>query len=919
VLVLAGGQGRRMRRLTLTSAGISVPKQFCSLGRGPSLLHAALRRARAIAPPARIFVTVTAAHRRWWRGLAKNLPAENILAETRQCGTGIGILHPLLEILQRDPHACIAILPSDHYFADEATLAAGLRDAMRLARSYPHEIMLLGFEPEECDPELGYIVPIKGPPRMVRPVQCFVEKPGRDAMPALAAQGALLNSFIVVARARTLLALFERRYPQPVRRLRKFLALPPNPEMRRRRLSRLYRDLPEIDFSFDIVSLAAARLRVVRIASCGWSDLAHPRDSIGRCGAMQAGSPRRVQHRPAGAARSILPSAPHYRSARWSASQRRADRMRILTFNCGSSSIKCRVVETDGEAHAFELRVENIGSDHARLFVGTVERAIPGKPDAAAAVDAVLAEMRACWPTLGELDAVVHRVVHGGDRFTAPVVIAGEVLKQLDALESLAPLHNPPAIRAIRGAIELFAAIPHVAVFDTAFHATLPRHTREYALPAEVRAKFGIRRYGFHGISHGGVAPRVAAFLKREARDLRVISCHLGSGASITAIDGGRSVETSMGMTPLEGLVMGTRAGDLDPGVLVELAKQMQPAALEELLNRRSGLAGLAGTADMREIERRATGGDADCALALSIYTHRIRKYLGAYAAVLGGADAIVFTGGVGEHSAFVRRRSVETLGFLGVAIDETRNHDAVVSETRPLIDVATPESRVRVLVLRADEEQAMANATATLLAAGPLAQVRPRIPIAVSARHAHLSQATIDRLFGPGYALRPRSPLSQSGQFSAQETVRLVGPHGALEHVRLMGPPREHDQVEISRSDEIVLGVDAPVRLSGDLADTPGVVIEGPEARVTLHRGVICARRHIHMNPEDARRLGVVEGEVVSVRIDSRGRDLVFDDVSVRISPGFTLELHLDTDEANAAGVSAGDSAELVRSSPHT
>jgi acetate kinase len=590
--------------------------------------------------------------------------------------------------------------------------------------------------------------------------------------------------------------------------------------------------------------------------------------------------------------------------------------MRILAFNCGSSSIKCRVIEGASRQRGFELRVEGIGSAEARMVVGETTRPLPGKPDAIAAIDAALAELRARWTELGELDGVVHRVVHGADRFTEPVIIAGEVLERLEELGRLAPLHNPPAIHAIRGARELFPRIPHVAVFDTAFHATLPDDAREYALPAAVRTRFGIRRYGFHGISHGSVTARVAALLKRDARELRVISCHLGSGASITAIDGGRSVETSMGMTPLEGLVMGSRAGDLDPGVVLELARRMTPDALESLLNHEAGLTGLTGSADLSDIEHRARAGDADCDLALSIYTHRLRKYLGAYAAVLGGVDAIVFTGGVGEHSALVRARSVETLDFLGVRIDEIRNREARVDAQQPALDVATRESRVRIVVLRADEELAMTAAAAALITVQPTTATHLAIPIAISARHAHLSQETIDRLFGSGYCLHSRSALSQSGQFAAQETVRLVGPHGTLEHVRLRGPPRERDQVEISRSDEIALGIEAPVRLSGDLDGTPGVLVEGPEGRAKLRGGVICARRHIHMSPDDAQRLGISDCDIVTVRIDSQGRDLLFGDVSVRVSPHFTLELHLDTDEANAAGVRSGDRAELLRPS---
>lgn len=205
-----------------------------------------------------------------------------------------------------------------------------------------------------------------------------------------------------------------------------------------------------------------------------------------------------------------------------------------------------------------------------------------------------------------------------------------------------------------------------------------------------------------------------------------------------------------------------------------------------------------------------------------------------------------------------------------------------------------------------------MAADAARLLASSPRPSVSLRIPVAVSARHAHLSQATIDRLFGHGYSLRAKTALSQDGQFSAQETVRLIGPRGELPHVRLMGPPREHDQVEISRSDEFILGIDAPVRISGDLANTPGATLEGPHGSVTLSQGVICARRHIHMNPLDAERLGIADCGTVSVRIDSDGRDLTFDDVSVRVSPAFRLELHLDTDEANAAGITEGSMAEV-------
>ena len=406
---------------------------------------------------------------------------------------------------------------------------------------------------------------------------------------------------------------------------------------------------------------------------------------------------------------------------------------------------------------------------------------------------------------------------------------------------------------------------------------------------------------------------RVSKRLGKAPQDLRVISCHLGSGASVAAVEYGRSVETSMGMTPLEGLVMGTRAGDLDPGILLELNRHLSIDEVSHLLNKGSGLAGITGSGDLRNIERRAAEGDETCRLALTLYTHRIRKYLGAYAAVMGGVDVIAFTGGVGENSALVRHRCLQRLEFLGARLDEDANRGARVSAQSPAVEVSRSDSRVRIFVLRADEEQAMAAEAARLLPTMDRPAAKLRIPVAVSARHAHLSQATIGKLFGEGYELRPKTALSQRGQYSAQEVVRVIGPRGSIDNVRLMGPPRAHDQVEISRSDEFVLGIDAPVRISGDLANTPGVTLEGPSGRVSIPSGVICARRHIHMNEADALRMGIRDCDTVSVKVDSAGRDLVFADVSVRVAPQFTLELHLDTDEANAAGVQPGDYAELA------
>jgi acetate kinase len=310
--------------------------------------------------------------------------------------------------------------------------------------------------------------------------------------------------------------------------------------------------------------------------------------------------------------------------------------------------------------------------------------------------------------------AVVHRVVHGGERFTRPTRIDDDTLAELDALAALAPLHNPPAIVAIRAARKIFGAAPHYAMFDTSFHTTLPPHAREYALSSAVRERYGIRRFGFHGISHEHVMQRVAAQMGGSPADLRIISCHLGNGASVAAIEHGRSVETSMGMTPLEGLVMGTRAGDLDPGVVLELMRDHDRAALEDLLTRKSGLLGLTGTNDMRQIDRRAKAGDATCRLSLDVYAHRICKYLGAYAAAMGGVDVIAFTGGVGENNADVRQRCLRRLEFLGVLLDEDLNR-AGLAHGMQCAEISKSRSRVRLFVLRADEELAMAEAIAAL------------------------------------------------------------------------------------------------------------------------------------------------------------------------------------------------------------
>jgi acetate kinase len=398
--------------------------------------------------------------------------------------------------------------------------------------------------------------------------------------------------------------------------------------------------------------------------------------------------------------------------------------MRIFALNCGSSSLKSAAIDGSQQRRLLDIRVENLGTAACHMRIDGVEQPLAPTTDLGAAVKLVLEQLRSRTSGSGSPDAIVHRIVHGAERFLRTVRIDEAVLAEIEELNHLAPLHNPPAVAAVHFARQVFPDIAQVAAFDTAFHATLPPQAREYALPLPVRKRFGIRRYGFHGISHAHVMQSVAAYLHAEPDSLRIISCHLGNGASVAAIERGRSVETSMGMTPLEGLVMGTRAGDLDPGIVLELSQSggLDHREMEALFNRESGMAGLTGTSDVREIERRAEAGDEECRLALAVYSHRVRKYIGAYAAVMGGVDTIAFTGGVGENSISIRQQCLQRMEFLGAVLDQHRNRNVVLSGADACCEISGEGSRTHILVVRADEELAMAREAVALLSATSVA-----------------------------------------------------------------------------------------------------------------------------------------------------------------------------------------------------
>lgn len=387
----------------------------------------------------------------------------------------------------------------------------------------------------------------------------------------------------------------------------------------------------------------------------------------------------------------------------------------VLVINSGSSSFKYQLIDVESQEALASGLVERIGEPlgAATHEVGGVKTVIELPiPDHAVGFDLMLQAFEDAGPSLAEaqLAAVGHRVVQGGARFFHPTLITDLVEINIDELSLLAPLHNPGAVQGIRAARAAFPDIPHVAVFDTAFHQTLPPAAYTYAIDRDLARKHRIRRYGFHGTSHKFVSEAAARFVDQPLRELTQVVLHLGNGASITAIDGGHSVETSMGLTPLEGLVMGTRSGDLDPSVLLVLARreEMTPGELDTLLNKRSGLLGLAGVSDMRDIEQRREAGDGGAMLAFDVYIHRIRAYIGAYIAQLGGVDVISFTAGVGENSPLVRAQALATLGFLGIRLDPERNE----RRERGIRVISTDDSAVTVLVVPTNEELEIARQT---------------------------------------------------------------------------------------------------------------------------------------------------------------------------------------------------------------
>jgi acetate kinase len=392
----------------------------------------------------------------------------------------------------------------------------------------------------------------------------------------------------------------------------------------------------------------------------------------------------------------------------------------VLVINSGSSSLKYALIDPARTDPLAEGLVERIGESAGRITHSVagerqvLQEAVADHAAAFAMVHRLLAES-AVMDAAGPLTAVGHRVVHGGARFSEPAIVDDEVLAAIESVVPLAPLHNPANLLGIRAAMQAYPEAPHVAVFDTAFHSTMPPEAYTYAIDAGVAEAHQFRRYGFHGTSHRYVTRTTADFLDIAPDRLDMVSLHLGNGASAAAIAGGRSVETSMGVGPLEGLVMGTRSGDVDPTIILTLLQAgMTAAEVDTLLNRASGMKGLCGDNDLRAVQQRAESGDRAADLARRVYVHRIKKYLGAYMAVLGRADAVVFTAGVGENDWWIRQEVCEGLQMAGIAIDRTTNAGLRAQGT--IRDITAAGAPVRVLVVPTDEEREIAQQAVDLV-----------------------------------------------------------------------------------------------------------------------------------------------------------------------------------------------------------
>lgn len=395
--------------------------------------------------------------------------------------------------------------------------------------------------------------------------------------------------------------------------------------------------------------------------------------------------------------------------------------MNVLVINCGSSSLKYQLIDSDTEAVLAKGLCERIGIDGRLVYQKAgnnkeiTEASMPTHKEAIQMVlEALTNEKTGAIKSLAEVNAIGHRIVHGGEKFASSAIITDEMIKAVEECNDLAPLHNPANLIGIEACESLMPGTPQVVVFDTAFHQTMPEKAYMYGLPYEYYEKYKVRRYGFHGTSHSFVSKRVAEIVGKPYNATKTIVCHLGNGASVSAVLNGESVDTSMGLTPLEGLVMGTRSGDIDPAIMEFIAKKenLDIAGIMNVLNKKSGVEGVSGvSSDFRDLEAAAKAGNKRAELAIDVFAYRVAKYVGAYTAAMNGVDNIVFTAGIGENCALVRTKVCSYLGYLGITIDEEAN-----GKRGEEIVISTPDSKVKVLVVPTNEELAIARETVALV-----------------------------------------------------------------------------------------------------------------------------------------------------------------------------------------------------------
>jgi acetate kinase len=596
----------------------------------------------------------------------------------------------------------------------------------------------------------------------------------------------------------------------------------------------------------------------------------------------------------------------------------RAASTRLLIVDCGDASLAYQYYHTDNEMSNVWGVVEGIGSSAARHVSCALrlEETLPAGPTLADAAQSVIERLTsgpsAPLKTIGELTAVGHRVRHGGETYSQATLVDGSLVGDIASVTEFVCPENGSCLAGMEAFRRLLPGTPQVAVFDTAFFATMQPRAFLYGVPYEWYEQQGVRRYGRSGLAHQQAALLASAHLQQPLDALNLITCHIERAPSVCAIRHGRAIDVTGGFSGLEGPPGAATCGDIDAGLMGQATALCggDPREVVRALTERGGLLGISGTSGgFADLLRAAGNGDERAELALDVFCYRLGKEFAAYSALLGETDAVVFTGAAGTTLPALRARTCSSLDGIGLELDDELNR-APSPDARGVSDVSLPHSSARILIAPTDESRMAASLTAEAIGRGEvshaiLAKRRP-IPIGISAHHVHLSQAHVEALFGPGRELTFKLPLTQPGQFACEETVDLVSSKGRVSRVRVLGPARNATQVEISRTECFSLGIQAPIRMSGDLSATPGIRIEGSAGAVEIEEGVICARRHLHASPEEALMLGLRDKDEVSIRVTGE-RPVVFGDVAVRVHPEYRLDVHVDTDEANAARLDRG------------